>query len=61
MVFIIGSDDWITPMEMARDYYTSLENKNKHFFIMNGMGHILFVDDPIQFSENVKASGITHY
>jgi pimeloyl-ACP methyl ester carboxylesterase len=53
MAFIMGSSDWITPMEMARDYYTKLENENKQFFIMNGMGHTPFIDDPIKFAENV--------
>lgn len=50
MAFISGSGDWITPMEMVRDYYTVLKNENKKFFVMEGMGHIPFMDNPKQFS-----------
>jgi len=53
MAFIMGSSDWITPMEMVKEYYTKLENQNKRLVIMDGMGHLPSIDDPKLFSEKV--------
>lgn len=53
MAFITGSDDWITPMEMARDYYNVLENENKRFIAMEGIGHFPFINNPKLFSDIV--------
>lgn len=53
--FIQGAGDWITPTDMAADYYSAISSKQKKMTIINNAGHTPFLDSPEQFCEAVEA------
>lgn len=53
-VAIVGSDDWITPKELIRNYYESLDAPQKRYIEIPGAQHYAFLDKPHEFQEAVR-------
>jgi len=49
--FIQGSNDWITPTEMANDYLSKLNAPVKKMYSISGAGHTPFLDMPGEYSK----------
>lgn len=52
--FIQGDSDWITPTDMAADYYSNVSSKQKEMIIISNAGHTPFLDSPERFCNAVK-------
>lgn len=47
--FISGSEDWITPVKCAQDYYQMISAPKKDFVLIDGLGHAPQYDAPQAF------------
>lgn len=52
-VAIVGSDDWVTPVALIRDYYAALEAPAKRFVEIPQAQHYAFLDQPSAFQAAV--------
>ena len=52
--FIQGDSDWITPTDMAADYYSAVSSKQKEMIIISNAGHTPFLDNPEKFCNAVR-------
>ncbi|MEO8366582.1 MAG: alpha/beta hydrolase [Pseudoxanthomonas sp.] len=53
-VAIVGSDDWITPKALIRQYYGTLVAPQKHYIEIPGAQHYAFLDKPHEFQQAVR-------
>lgn len=53
-VAIVGSDDWITPKVLTRQYYEGLTAPQKRYIEISGAQHYTFLDKPHEFQQAVR-------
>ena len=49
VVFILGSEDLVTPTPLAVDYFNSIEAPSKNLRVLSNIGHLALIFDPAQF------------
>lgn len=54
LYFIQGDCDYITPTDMVRKYYDSIDIHSKNMVIIENTGHTPFLDNPESFCQKVK-------
>ena len=52
--YISGEHDWITPTDLVKEYYQTLEAPEKEMVVLPNAGHSPFLDDPETFCAAVK-------
>lgn len=52
--FIMGSDDWTTPIKYAEAYYNMISAPQKQFALVEGCGHMPQYDSPEEFCDILK-------
>lgn len=53
-VAIVGSDDWITPKALIRQYQEALTAPQKRYIEIDGAQHYAFLDKPHEFQQAVR-------
>ncbi|HOY02919.1 MAG: alpha/beta hydrolase [Dokdonella sp.] len=53
-VAIVGSDDWITPKALTRQYYEVVASPQKRYIEIPGAQHYTFLDKPHEFQQAVR-------
>ncbi len=53
-VAIVGSDDWITPKALTRQYYETLTDPKKRYIEIPDAQHYTFLDKPHEFQKAVR-------
>ena len=53
-VAIVGSDDWITPAALTRQYYDVVAAPQKRYIEIAGAQHYAFLDKPHEFQQAVR-------
>lgn len=53
-VAIVGSDDWITPKALIRQYHETLVAPRKRYIEIPGAQHYAFLDKPHEFQQAVR-------
>ena len=51
---IVGSDDWITPKALTRQYYETFTAPQKRYIEISGAQHYTFLDKPHEFQQAVR-------
>lgn len=59
-VAIVGSDDWITPKALIRQYYETIAAPQKRYIEIPGAQHYAFLDKPREFQQAVRTLVLLH-
>lgn len=51
VAFVSGKKDWITPMELVQEYYSTIRSPDKKFYLMDGCGHNPQIEKSEYFAE----------
>lgn len=52
--YIAGEGDYSVPQDEVERYYHSISAPNKGFYLLENVGHSMFIDDPSEFSRTVR-------